>query len=340
MATKTIFYAWQAQRPPKCNRNLIEDALERALKEVAQDQEEPVEFELDQDAQGVTGALDISTTILLKINNCSVFVADITPVGSLINGKATPNPNVLFELGYAWHELGESHIILVLNEAFGVPEDLPFDISKRSLVRYHRDPEAADGPGSVRSALVGRFRSLIAAMARDDQLRPLHERGMTETDIALFKAVYEKMLETDTDLCDYQVVLQEGNTRGLDAEAVIEATQIGSDFGLWKATQVTSPYRYSHVEASTLGMEQYCKAFMPDYPLLTTDVQKRIFEGVKSSGGISSSALASAVGKPEIVIRHILRQLQENSYVLIDEWGTFVFDVKPKLKRFLENREE
>jgi hypothetical protein len=87
-------------------------------------------------------------------------------------------------------------------------------------------------------------------------------------------------------------------------------------------------------------MEQYCKAFMPDYPLLTTDVQKRIFEGVKSSGGISSSALASAVGKPEIVIRHILRQLQENSYVLIDEWGTFVFDVKPKLKRFLENREE
>ena len=62
MATKTIFYAWQAQRPPKCNRNLIEDALKRALKELSQDQEEPVEFELDQDAQGVTGALDISTT--------------------------------------------------------------------------------------------------------------------------------------------------------------------------------------------------------------------------------------------------------------------------------------
>jgi hypothetical protein len=335
MATKTIFYAWQAQRPPKCNRNLIENALERALKELAQDQEEPVEFELDQDAQGVTGALDISTTILRKIETCTIFAADITPVGSLINGKATPNPNVLFELGYAWHKLGESHIILVLNEAFGVPEDLPFDISKRSLVRYHRNPEAEDGPGNVRSVLIGRFRSLIAAMARDDHLRPLRKRGMAETDIKLFKAVYEKMMETDTDICYYEVVLQEGSNLSLEAEEVMESTQIGVDLELWKATQVTSPYRYSHVEASTLGMEQYCKAFMPDYPLLTTDVQERILEGVRSRGEISCSELASAVRKPDILIRHILRQLQENDYILIDDQATFVFEVKPKLKRLL-----
>ena len=231
----------------------------------------------------MSGAPEISTTILRKIEDCSIFVADVTPVGSLIDGRATPNPNVLFELGYAWHRLGESRVILVLNEAFGSPMDLPFDLLKRSLVLYRRDPIASDGPASVRSHLVGRFRSIIAAMARDDHLRPLRESGLTKTDIALFKAVYEKMLEADTDICYYEVVLQEGNNLGLDAEEVIAVTQIGSDLGLWKAPQVTSPYRYSHVEASTPGIEQYCKAFMPDYPLLTTDVQKHILRG---SGGM------------------------------------------------------
>jgi hypothetical protein len=333
MTPQTVFYAWQAQHPGNCNRSLIEKALERALQDLAQNKAGPIEFELDQDARGALGSPEISATILQKIENCSIFVADITPIGSLINGKRTPNPNVLFELGYAWHKLGESRIILVLNEAFGSPEDLPFDLLKRSLVLYRRDRDASDGPGSVRSYLAGRFRALIAAMARDDHLRPLRERGMTETDIALFKVVYEKMLETDTNFCDYQVVLQEGNNLGLEVEEVIAATQIVSDLGLWEAPQVTSPYRFSHVLVSTPGMEQYCMAFMPNYPLLTTDVQKRILEGVRSRGEISSSELASAVGKPKIVIVHILRQLQESDYILIDDGGTFVFEVKPKLKR-------
>jgi hypothetical protein len=330
MATKTVFYAWQAQLLGKCNRSLIEEALERALRDLAQDKEDSIEFALDQDARGALGSPEISATILQKIENCSIFVADITPVGSLINGKKTPNPNVLFELGYAWHKLGESRIILVLNEAFGSPEDLPFDLLKRSLVLYRRDPDDSDGPSSVRSYLAGHFRSLIAEMARDDHLRPLRERGMTETDIALFKAVYEKMLETDTDICGYQVVLQEGNNLGLEVEEVIAATQIVSDLGLWEAPQVTSPYRFSHVLASTPGMEEYCKAFLPNYPSLTADVQRRIIEGVWRS-----KELAAAVGKPEIVIVHILHLLHSNDFVSVaaDTGGTSVFEVKPRLKR-------
>jgi hypothetical protein len=119
MALATVFYAWQAQLPGKCNRSLIEEALERALRDLAQDKEGPIEFALDQDARGVLGSPEISAAILQKIDNRSIFVADITPVGSLINGKQTPNPNVLFELSYAWHKLGESRIILVLNELKG-----------------------------------------------------------------------------------------------------------------------------------------------------------------------------------------------------------------------------
>ena len=332
---KTIFYAWQAQLPPKCNRSLIENALERALRELAQDKEEPVEFALDQDARGVSGAAEISATILRKIEDCSIFVADVTPVGSLINGKATPNPNVLFELGYAWHKLGEGRVILVLNEAFGTPEDLPFDLLKRSLVIYRLNPDASDGPSSGRSALVSRFRSLISAMA-SDHLRSLRESGLNATDIALFEAVYAKMWEAETGHLNYEVVLQLGNSLGLDEEGVIDATQMLLGLGLWEAPSITSPTRFSNVDATTPGMEQYCKAFLSDYQALTTDIQRRIVDGVESRGEVNSDELASAIGRPEILIVHILTVLKEDNYINMERErrSAFVFEVKPKLKRF------
>jgi hypothetical protein len=338
MAPRTVFYAWQAQRPGKCNRNLIQDALEHALRELAQNEEDSVEFVLDQDARDVPGAPDISTTILRKIEDCSIFVADVTPVGHLTNGKLTPNPNVLFELGYAWRKLGESRIILVLNQAFGAPEDLPFDLLKRSLVLYNRAPDALDGPASVRATLSRHFRSLISTINRDDSLRPLREQGLTTPDIALFKAVYEKMLEADRGCCSYEEVLQVGNSIGLDGPRVIDATQILSDRRLWDAPPIMGPTRFSHIEATAQGMEQYCTAFLPDYDALTTDVRRRIDEGFTSSGEISGDELASAVKRPGIVIEHILKRLQENDEIRIaeDSGGISVYDVKPKLKRLFE----
>jgi hypothetical protein len=48
-----------------------------------------------------------------------------------------------------------------------------------------------------------------------------------------------------------------------------------------------------------------CKAFLPNYPSLTTDLQRRIVDGVWHR-----SELAAAVGKPEIVIVYILHPLQ------------------------------
>jgi hypothetical protein len=330
MATKTVFYAWQAQLPSKCNRSLIEAALERALRDLAQDKEEPIAFALDQDARDVLGSPEISVTILQKIEYCSIFVADVTPAGKLTTGQKTPNPNVLFELGYAWHKLRESRIILVLNQAFGAPEELPFELLKRSLVLYRRDADASDGPGSVRSFLASQFRRLIAAMARDDHLRPLREKGLSETDIELFKAVYAEMLATDKGTCSYEVVLQVGNNLGLDKGEVTDATQMLADRDLWNASSILGETRYSEVEATRSGMEYYCKSSLSDYHALTTDIQRRIVKAM-----CHSSELAEAVGKPEIVIVHILQLLQEKDYVRIgqDPGGTFVFDVKPTLKR-------
>lgn len=329
---RTIFYAWQAQQPEKTNRYLIGQALEHALKELASDDRAPVLFTLDQDARGALGSPEISTTILRKIESCTIFVADVTPVGTLINGSPTPNPNVLFELGYAWHTIGENRIILVLNTALGQPEDLPFDISKRALAIYRLDDPA--NAAEVRKVLAGRLRSVISSMAQDDHLRPLRESGLQEQDCDLFKTIYSKMIQEDGDVCEYNFVLQVGCDLGLSEEDVEEATQMLTDNGFWDALRVMGPRRFARVRATRQGMEQYCKGFLPGYSKLPTEVGRRIVAGMCDSRDI-----AKATEQSEIVIEHLLHALEDNDYIRVADSSAAVrvFDVKPKLKRLFRS---
>ncbi len=334
---KTIFYAWQSQRPSKCNRTLIEEALKRALKELSQDEKAPVEFEIEQDARGALGAAEISSTILEKIDNCSAFIADVTPVGLLVDNKQTPNPNVLFELGYAWHRLGENRVILVLNETFGLPENLPFDISKRCLVRYRFDPETPDGPGNARNSLTNQFKNLITAMAHDIQVCQFNEYGLNDLDISLFKAIYARMLQDDSPICDFEAIFQIGQNIGLNEEGIIDAVQIIDDAGLWKATSVMGPHRYSHVQAVPFGMERYCERFLPGYNSIRDEITKRVVNGMHNSGEIAKTFV-----QPEILIEHILEQLDANDYISISKNSAtiYVIEVKPKLRRLFESSDQ
>ena len=72
-----------------------------------------------------------------KINKSQIFIADV----SIINYKSehdkkTPNPNVLFELGYAIALLGEKNTICVFNSESGNIQDLPFDIRGLRIQPY------------------------------------------------------------------------------------------------------------------------------------------------------------------------------------------------------------
>ncbi len=104
----TIFYAWQSDRPSGANRSFIEQAAKKAITEL----QAQAEFEdsprpaLDKDTQGVPGTPAIADSILQKIDECGVFLADVTYVATgdaatQRDAKRLPNPNVLLELGYA-----------------------------------------------------------------------------------------------------------------------------------------------------------------------------------------------------------------------------------------------
>lgn len=158
---RTIFYSWQSDLPNKSNRGFIDTALKRAIKSIDQDDNAAIEPVIDRDTIGVTGSPDIAVSIFAKIASADIFVADVSIINRQENGRHTPNPNVLFELGFAVAELGWENVILVMNDFFGGPDTLPFDLRGRRTIVYTLSPD--DDKAEVRGVLQGRLESAIRA---------------------------------------------------------------------------------------------------------------------------------------------------------------------------------
>jgi len=147
---QTLFYSWQSDTPAALNRSFIEETLTAAIKRIKSEAVvEPAirntELVLDKDTEGVPGSPPIAQTILAKIDQCSVFVADLTFVGSSLSDLGSrqrlfPNPNVLIEYGYGLCRHGHDRMISILNTAFGEShtDNLPFDLRHlRWPITYH-----------------------------------------------------------------------------------------------------------------------------------------------------------------------------------------------------------
>ncbi len=156
----TIFYSWQSDLPNKTNRGFIEAALQRAVKTIRDDESIRVEPVVKRDTSGIPGSPDIAKTIFERIEQADIFVGDVSIINHGNAGRPTPNPNVLVELGYALRALGPERIILVLNDVFGSPEVLPFDLRMRRTLRYSM-PEDADERAPERRRLEAMFRDAV-----------------------------------------------------------------------------------------------------------------------------------------------------------------------------------
>lgn len=159
MTQSTIFYSWQSELPNATNRGFIERALERAVGALHADESIEVEPVIDRDTAGVPGAPNIGATIFEKIEGADVFVCDVSlvfQIGETDLGKRTtavrnsPNPNVLFEAGYALKCLGPERMIFIANAAYGSPEQLPFDLRFRRILTYHASPDDSERSGERR----------------------------------------------------------------------------------------------------------------------------------------------------------------------------------------------
>lgn len=131
-----VFYSWQSDTPKRENLNAIRSAIDDAIKQlnvVFSD----AELVRDEATRGTSGSPNIAVKILEKIDRASIFVADITTITPKGQNRACPNPNVVYELGYAVATLGWDRIILLFNKEIGnFPADLPFDIIQNRASPY------------------------------------------------------------------------------------------------------------------------------------------------------------------------------------------------------------
>ena len=170
MRKYTIFYSWQSDLPNATNRGFIEKSLENSAKAIRTDDSLKVEPVVDRDIQGVPGSPDIGRTILDKIDQAHIFVADI----SIINRgekRLSPNPNVLIELGYAMKTLGPDKYLLVMNTAYGIPEELPFDLRMKFVITYEM-PEEATERAPERKVLVSKLEGALRAIIAKCEATP------------------------------------------------------------------------------------------------------------------------------------------------------------------------
>jgi hypothetical protein len=143
VAKVTVFYSWQSDLRNAINRGFIERALLEAAKSIAADESIAVEPVVERDTQAVPGAPQIADTIFAKIAAAEVLVCDVSLVTNA-GGRPSPNPNVLVELGYGLRALGWERIVLVMNTAFGGPEQLPFDLKMRRALTYNLSEDEKD----------------------------------------------------------------------------------------------------------------------------------------------------------------------------------------------------
>lgn len=120
----TIFFSWQLDVKP--NWSVIRNAINAACEDIHA--EYGYTFLYKESTWGKEGSVDIPSSVLQNIEDCDIFVADITPI-AFAGDKALPNPNVQTELGYAMRCHGMERIIITTGRGDYKDYQLPFDIN-------------------------------------------------------------------------------------------------------------------------------------------------------------------------------------------------------------------
>ena len=257
----TVFYSWQLDRPAKTGRNLIERALLRAIASLRDDieLEEPVraELEVDRDTKGVAGTPPIVDTIFAKIDAASIFVPDLTFAGHRVDGRPTPNPNVLIEYGWALKQHGHGRMVPVMNIAHGKPssETLPFDMQHlRHPIQYDCPDNADDATRSAAQAtlvktLAGAIRDILKGLpVQEERNEAAHPETIEEA-----VPVVKKYCRDDALALEWTELLAEEGRR---VRAAVDAIEIPNPLTNEYLSDVFD--RLSSISGKTMVMLALC----------------------------------------------------------------------------------
>ncbi len=262
-----IFYSWQKDLPNNTNLSFIETALKKAVRTIRGDDSIQIELAIDRDTQGVPGSPEIPKIVLSKIDNCDIFLCDLSIINKGSKFKATPNPNVLFELGYALRKFNNSdslnweNIIMVMNTAFGEINKLPFDLEKRRVITYSIYENAED-KAAERKVLEGKLesaiRSIIKQMPSEEVIEPPRDKTLSQ---------FEELKQKQN--------LEEFRSRWLNTSAGLQdfRKHVNSFFNLFQQKYESVKELYSDLELELIEKKGF-RIIFHKYVLLITLEQR------------------------------------------------------------------
>ena len=234
-----IFYSWQSDLPRNLTRSFIKTCIDEAIK-LAQDTE-AIEAVRDEATLGVTGSPDIVTTLFSKIDECDLFIADVSLCFTENDKKRkhSPNPNVMLEMGYAVKTLGWERVICISNTDFG--RDFPFDFAHNRITRYSLDGKNRnDETNRISEIILSNIRGLRNASPRAKSGMAMHVLGTYDLDNKNVTNVLVPLrIEEQEGYISHNQELIE-NSRKLVEEVMqikIEASKEGVDTGAEKETE-------------------------------------------------------------------------------------------------------
>lgn len=136
-----LFFSWQSDKEE--SKKIIQTELQKVTKRLVAD---GIVLFVDQDTRDRIGTEKIEVSVLQKIRDCDIFIADLTPVAEVNVGKEDsfkrnklmPNSNVMYEYGFAVGVKGMNRMIAVANLQEGeLIEQLPFDINHDTIISFN-----------------------------------------------------------------------------------------------------------------------------------------------------------------------------------------------------------
>ncbi|MFO0903821.1 MAG: hypothetical protein U0939_12525 [Pirellulales bacterium] len=160
-----VFYSWQSDTPRRHGRDLVREALDSAADAISRDSSSPYKILVQSDTENEAGLCNIPETILRRLRESDAIVSDLTFVAATTADppKHCSNPNVLFELGYAFAQVGPQRLICVMNEAHGEAAHQIFDLA------HHRRPIGYRSPveDRKRAETIQNLATVLEAALRD-----------------------------------------------------------------------------------------------------------------------------------------------------------------------------
>lgn len=252
-----IFYSWQSDLPGNKTRNFIRECIDEAI-DLAQESE-AVEAERDEATTGTTGSPNIVTTLFSKIDNCDLFIADLSLcfTEDQKKEKKSPNPNVLLELGYAVKTLGWERVICLCNTDYG--DKYPFDIAHNRITDFSLE-------GKSKKEVKGDIAKIIFTNIRDIRKQtPRAKVGMATHIIGTYDFESHKITN---DLVPIEISKQESYVLH-NEELLDEASTL-----LAEIQKLTSKIRAVRVE------ENKFRAALPEKPAAPIKIQPQLSDVV------------------------------------------------------------